>query len=378
MEFVIDRNYFSKAILDLSFVATSKSTFSTLASIKITSDKSGLTLSGNDSEVLIEKFLPVDTNKNLLEIKRFGVVHVPFKHLYEIVKKLPDQISFKLRDNEIVTICSEDVTINLNALEEDVNSIKPDINSKNCISVPGKKLIEMIKQTVFAAASNESRPVLTGVNMVISKNKLVCVATNSHRLALKELEIDSGLTHSLVVPNTSLKELIKLVNQETESIQIYFSDSYVMFSATNIVLISKLIDGNYPEISSLIPKESNTVLTLNTKRFLKAVDRASLFAAKNKNNTFKLKIMDGSTLMISSNMQGMGKIEVIQSVNSISGNHKINLSLDGKFVLDAIKTITTEEIRISLGDSMKPVLIEPVDKSTFIHLVSPVRTYEGE
>ncbi|WP_404451542.1 DNA polymerase III subunit beta [Virgibacillus necropolis] len=375
MEFVINKNYFSNIISNVSHVTTSKSSIQMLSGIKIIADQSGLKLIGSNAEIVIEKFLPLnDGNEHKLEIHSYGSIVVPAKYLSEVVKKLPSRIHFKVTENNLIKIQSEDVITKLKGLNAAEYPSIPEVNLQNSISISGKEFNETIKQTVFAVASNDSRPALTGVNMAFDENKLTCVATNSHRLALKEIEIDSTIKDSIVVSQTTLKELIKLINSETSTIHISFSDNYVLFMGNNMRLFSRLIEGNYPEISKLIPKDSRTVLTLDSKRFSQGIDRACLFATESRNNNVRLKIKDGSKLIISSNTAEVGRIEETQMINTITGNKELTLSLDGKFLMDAIKTIKADEIKISMGGSMNPVLIEPLDDSTYVHLISPVRT----
>lgn len=372
---MVNKSYFNKALASVSHVATSKSPIPILSGIQLIADHSGLTLIGSNSEIVIEKFLPItDDQENKLEVYSYNSIVVSAKYLSEIVKKLPGNIHFKLTENNSIVIRSEEVITKLNGISAEEYPNLPDVSLKNSISISSEKLNEIVKQTVFAVSSNDSRPVLTGVNMTFSENKLVCVATNSHRLALKELEINSSIKGSIIVPHTSLKELIKLIDNEASKIHISFSDNYIVFHLNSIRLFSRLIDGNYPEITRLIPKESNTVLTLDSKRFLQGIDRACLFASESKNNNVRLAIKKDAKLTISSNQAEIGTIEETQTINTIYGNNELTLSLDGSFLMDAIKTIKTNEIKISMGGSMSPVLIEPVDSSTYIHLISPVRT----
>lgn len=375
MEFIINKNYFNKAIASVSRVAASKFPNPILSGIKLIADESGLTLIGSNSNMLIEKLISLNDNKrNKLEILSHGSIVVSAKYLSGIVKKLPDIIHFKLFDNKIITIHSEGITTKLNGISTEEYPGQPDVSLQNSISISSQDLRESILETVFAVSLNDSMPVLMGVNMVFDGNKFVCVATNSHRLALKELEIDFSVKESIVVPQSSLKELIKLLDDETSTIHISFSDHYIVFQAVNSRLFSKLIEGNYPESTRLILKESNTVLTLDAKSFLQGIDRACVFASESRNNTIRLEINDGEQLIISSNTVEVGRIEEKQKINTITGNTELTLSLDGNFLMDAIKMIKSDEIKMSMGGSMSPVRIEPVDGSTYIHLISPVRT----
>ncbi len=201
--------------------------------------------------------------------------------------------------------------------------------------------------------------------MSIKENKLTCVATNSHRLALRELPLESKVTGSFIIPSKSLNELTKLFNNEAGIIHIFITESYIVFQTNHISLFSRLIEGNYPNVSELLPKDLKTIITVDTNTLLKGIDRACLFVSEWRNNNVLIEILDKSKLRISSNSSELGKIEETQSINSISGEAGLSVSLDGSFLLDALKAIKENEVKLSFGGSMRPVLIEPSDNSSY-------------
>ncbi|KAB7672626.1 DNA polymerase III subunit beta [Bacillus sp. B1-b2] len=376
MEFIIHSDFFNKAISDVSKAVSLKTPFPILSGIKITANEDGLVLVGSNSDIIIEKVIPLTTDgERVLEVIETGSVVLAAKHLSEIVKKLPDKIYFTVNKKQIVTLKSNEIITRLNCFNSEEYPRLPILDESKQVELPCIDLIEMIKQTAFAASKSETRPVLTGVNMIFKENQLTCVATNSHRLALRELTIDSNLDGSIIIPSTSLNELIKLINNQTGLIQLFVTDSYIVFKSNDTSLYSRLLEGNYPNVSALIPETSKTTITLDTKQLLKGMDRACLFASEWKNNNVNLEIIDATKIKISSNSSEIGRIEETQNINSMTGELELNISLDGNFLMDALKVIRESEIRLSFGGSMRPVLIEPVENSSYLHLISPVRTY---
>ncbi|AWE07632.1 DNA polymerase III subunit beta [Lysinibacillus sp. 2017] len=376
MEFIIDNEYFNKAISDVSKAVSLKTPFPILTGIKMTACDNCLILVGSNSDIVIEKIIPFTIDGvQVLDVYKTGSVVISAKYLSEIVKKLPDKIHFKVNEKQLVTIQSNEIITNLQGFSAEDYPSFPQIDEAEYIEIPSVELIEIIKQTVFAVSKSESRPVLTGVNMSFKDNQLTCVATNSQRLALRELAIESSLNGSFIVPGTSLNELTKLINNESGVIHIFVIDNYIVFKLNTISLFSRLIGGNYPNVSGLLPSNSKTIITLNTNQLLKGIDRACLFASEWKNNNVNLEINDGTKIKISSNSSEIGKIEETQTIKTINGEIDLSISLDGSFLMDALKVIKEEEIRISFGGPMKPILIEPIDNSSFIHLISPVRSY---
>lgn len=376
MEFIIHNECFNKAISDVSKAVSLKTPFPILTGIKIIANNNSLILVGSNSDIVIEKVIPVTIDGiKVLEVYETGSVVVSAKYLNEIVKKLPDKIHFKVNENQLVTIQSDEIITNLHGFNSEEYPRLPQIDETKYIRISSIKLIEIIKQTSFAASKSESRPVLTGVNMSFKENHLSCVATNSHRLALKELAVESNVNGSFNVSSTSLNELTKLINNEPGVINIFVTDSFMVFKSNTTSLFSRLIEGNYPNIAGLFPTNSKTKITLDTQQLLKGIDRACLFSSEWKNNNVLLEIKDGTKIKISSNSSEIGKIEETQSIKAIDGETDLSISLDGSFLIDALKVIKEEEISLSFGGSMRPVLIEPIDNSSYLQLISPVRSY---
>ncbi|MGE8205598.1 DNA polymerase III subunit beta [Heyndrickxia sp. NPDC080065] len=376
MEFIINSENFNEAISEVSKAVSTKTPLQILTGIKVTASSDCLTLTGSNSDIIIEKSIPLmKDGVKIIEIVHEGSVVIPAKFLSEIVKKLPGKIHLKVNDNHLITIQSNEIVTSLNGLNSQEYPRIPKINKNYDLKIHGNELTEIIKQTVFAASKSEMKPVLTGVHMSFSKDKLTCVATNSHRLAMRERMIQSNIQCSIVVPSTSLNELLKLTEFELSEIKLFITENYIVFQSDSTTLYSRLIEGVYPNTSGLIPTDVKTTITLNTKQFLKGIDRACLFASEWRNNNVNLSIIEGSKLKISSNSSEVGKIEEIQTLKEITGQDELYISLDGSFLKDALKVIREEEIKISFSGSMRPILIEPVGNPTYLQLISPVRSY---
>ncbi|WP_102272971.1 DNA polymerase III subunit beta [Cytobacillus massiliigabonensis] len=376
MEFVINNECFNKAITDVSKAISLKTTLSILSGIKIVANSNCLILVGSNSDIVIEKIIPLMMDdEKVLEVYDTGSVVVSAKYLSEIARKLPKDIHLKVNEKQLVTIQSDEIITTLNGFHSEEYPRLPQIDETTCIKISSMELIEIINQTSFAVSKSESRPVLTGVNLSFNEKHLSCAATNSQRLAFREIPIRTDVNGSFIVPSSSLNELTKLFKNEAGPIHIYITDNYIVFKSNTISLFSRLIEGNYPNVSGLLPKESKTIIIMDTNQLLKGIDRACLFANEWKNNNVNLEIIDGSIMKISSNSTEIGKIEETQTIKMIKGETDLSISLDGSFFIDALKAIKEEEIRISFGGPMRPVLIEPVNNPFHLHLISPVRTY---
>ncbi|WP_342566661.1 DNA polymerase III subunit beta [Psychrobacillus sp. FSL K6-4046] len=376
MEFIIDSACFNKAISEVNRAVSLKTPFPILSGIKITVDHNHLTLVGSNSDIIIEKVIPVWKDEvEVLEVCHTGSIVVAAQLLSEILKKLPGKIHIKVNEEKHVTIQANEIVTTLYGFNADEYPSLPQMEETESIKILSDELVEIIKQTVYAASKNESRPVLTGVNMSFHQNRLTCIATNSQRLALRELTIDSVMNGSFNVPATSLSELSNLITKESSVINIFVSERYIVFKSNTISLFSKLIDGNYPNVSGLLSNNFRTTIILNTVQLLKAIDRACLFASEWKNNNVQLEINNGAKIKISSNSTEIGKIEETLSIKAITGDTNLTISLDAIFLMDALKIIKEEEIKVSFNGSMSPILIEPIEQSSYLQLISPVRSY---
>ncbi|MEH7443956.1 DNA polymerase III subunit beta [Bacillus sp. JJ1122] len=373
MNFRIERDYFYEAITEIIRIVPSNTNSAILGSIKITAGSNGLTLASTNHDIYIEKEIPLLGNGRM-EIFETGSIVISAKHLLELVKKMPNMITILLIENDKIKIQSEEITILLSGFNPNDFPKLPELISMKSIEMPMHSLTQMIKQTSFAVSHNDSRPVLTGLLLSFQANKLMLAATNSHRLALSEMVIATGMNGTYILPLQSAKELIRIFSNSSEEIALYISDRYLVFKSQDITFYTRLIEGTYPNVTILFPEESKTTIIIERNQFLKGIDRACLFARDSRNNNVKLEILDNSKLLISSFSSDLGKIEEVQKIESISGEKKLVISLDGCFLMDALKAISEDLVSLSFSGSMRPVLIQPVESCTQKHLVSPVRT----
>lgn len=376
MEFIVNHKQFTQALSEVSKAISTKAVIPILSGIKITADQSGITLIASNSNIFIKKFIPSSIDdEQITTILKVGTIVVPAKYFIEIIKKMPSDIVIKSKNEQTITIQSGEITLNLNGFPANEFPNVPQIDDHAEIQLETKQLIDAFKQTVFAVAKNESRPVLTGVHIELDHNKLICAATDSHRLAIRETLISTNMKANCIVPSATINELLKLMNSNLEFVSIYLSESHIIFTFGTTTLYSRLIEGKYPNISTLIPNEFQTVINIDRQRMLQGIDRSSLLASEWANNNVNLEIVNESTIQISSNASQIGKISETQQIDVIQGKKQLNISFDGRFMLDALRAIKEETVTLSFSGSMRPILIEAGTQSAAIHLISPVRAY---
>lgn len=379
MNFTIVKDKLVESVNHVMKAVSSRTTIPILTGIKLTAAEDGMTLTGSDSDISIKAFIPMEENdESYVTIEKTGSIVLQARVFSDIVKKLPnDTVHFEVDNRMMIKITSGSSEFNLNGLDAEEYPRLPVIEEQNVLSIKTDLLKHLIRQTVFAVSTSETRPVLTGVNWNIQNGKLECVATDSHRLAMRSLPIEhpEGATYrNIVIPGKSLSELSKILDDNSgEGISIVITESQVLFKAKHLEFISRLLDGNYPETDRLIPNESKTEIILASKQLLQAIDRASLLAKEERNNVVKLQTL-GDEIEISSQSPELGRVFETITTESVKGE-ELKISFSAKFMMDALSRMDSQDIRISFTGAMRPFLIRPVGDEGILMLILPVRTY---
>lgn len=378
MQFTITRDRFVQDVQHVAKAVSSRTTIPILTGIKIVAAEDGITLTGSDSDVSIETFIPKeDADSEIVTIQQPGSIVLQARFFAEIVKKLPgDDIEISVTDQFATTIRSGSSVFNLNGLDPEEYPRLPQLEEDLLFKLPQDMLKNMIRQTVFAVSTQETRPVLTGVNLETEDGELICTATDSHRLAIRKAKIeknDNSLTfENVVIPGKSLIELSKIIDDSNDLIDVVVTENQVLFKMENLLFFSRLLEGKYPVTKSMIPTQSKTSLHLKTKSFLHTLERALLLSREGKNNVINLKTLDGQ-VEITSISPEVGK--VTEHIDAQIEGEEMRISFNGKNVIDALKVIDSEDIHVMFTGAMSPFVIKPIDHDHYLHLFSPVRTY---
>ena len=378
MRIIIQRDRLVQSVQDVMKAVTSRTTIPILTGIKIVATAEGVSFTGSDSDISIESFIPKEENGDeIVELKQTGSIVLQAKFFSEIVKKLPtDTVEIHVENNLQTFIRSGKSEFSLNGLDAQEYPHLPQIEEENVFRISTDLLKVMIRQTVFAVSTSETRPILTGVNWKIENNELFCIATDSHRLALRKakIETENNESYNVVIPGKSLNELNKILDDSHDVIDIVITENQVLFKAKHVLFFSRLLEGNYPDTSRLIPSENKTNVTLTTKEFLQAIDRASLLAREGKNNVVKFATIDGGVVEVSSNTPEIGNVvEEVQAIE-IEGED-LKISFSAKYMMDALKALEGAEIKINFTGAMRPFVLRPLNDDSMLQLILPVRTY---
>lgn len=377
MKFTIQRDLLISSLQNVMKAISPRTVIPILTGIKVEASHNGITLTGSNSDISIESFIPAEEEDKVnVEHIEEGSIVLHAKYFPEIIRKLPEDIVSIEVDSSLKTVIrSGKAEFNLNGQDAEEYPLLPKIQTDDTFEMPVNVLKNMIKQTVFAVSTMETRPILTGVNMRLANNRLHFVATDSHRLASREVDIQDATVQfeNVVVPGKSLHELNKILSDTDELIQISVTNNQILFRTKNINFLSRLLDGNYPETDRLIPTHSKTKIKMKTKELLHTIDRASLLAKDEKNNVVRLST-EGNMIEIFSNSPEIGK--VVENISAISmEGEELKISFSSKYVMDALRAIEYDEITIDFTGAMRPFIIRPVEDDSILQLILPVRTF---
>lgn len=311
MHIVINREHLAQAVGQVSKAVSSRTTIPILTGIKLTVTHTECILTGSDSDISIQASIPIEKDgKEIVKVVKLGSIVLPSKYLTEIVKKLPDSlIEIEVTDQFVTNIRSGQSEFNLKGLDPEEYPRLPQIDEDKVLSISSDLFKSTIRQTSFAVSSQESRPILTGVLWQLEDGQLTFVATDSHRLAQRQITVEAGENlqfKNIVIPGKSLNELSRILDDQDEMIDIVVTNNQILVKANHILFFSRLLDGTYPDTSRIIPQQSKTSMTLETKQLLQAIERASLLAKDGK-HVVSLFTTEKGQIQIYSNSPEVGK-----------------------------------------------------------------------
>lgn len=372
MKFTIEKSVILEGLNNCIRAISTKNVIPVLNGIKFELTKEGLYLTASDSELTIKVFIE---SKEIKEVGNLGGIIIQSKYILDIVRKMPSNlINFEVIDGCKVKIYTDNNQYNLNCL--DINNY-PDVKleyNKDPMIIKGDIFKTIINQTVFAISNQELRPILTGVNFKFTKDLLETVATDSYRLAKKNIKLPNEIEKDteIVIPGKNIIELGAIITDDAD-IEMHLFNNKVLFVYKNITFQTNLLSGSYPNITNLIPSEFAYIIKINKKEFNDAIDRAALLTQGKDKNIVKMSL-DNTKMTINSFSSEIGKVEEQLIVETNNKEH-LEISFSSKYMLEAIKTLGEEEILLLLNSDVKPIILKSLTDESLIQLILPIKTY---
>ena len=372
MKFTIEKNIILENLNNVAKAISIKNVIPVLNGIKFELNEDGLYLTASDTDLTIKTFIKRDKIKS---VENNGSIVVQSKYLNEIIRKLPDDIiNIEVIDGLKVMIKSKNSQFNLNCLKvEDYPQIKLEYQ-KDPIIIKGNLFKTIIKQTVFAISTQESRPLLTGINFKLQGNIMEVTATDSYRLAKKTISLNEFIKDeiNITIPGNNISELDKIINDD-EDVEMHIFNNKALFIYKNITFQTNLLSGTYPNTNNLIPDDFAIIFNANYYDFFSAIDRASLLTQSKEKNIVKMETKNNE-LTISSFASEIGRVEETINIEK-NESPNVGISFSAKYMMDALKTFDDNELIVLLNSEIKPIVIKSAKDETLIQLILPIKTY---
>ena len=335
-----------------------------------------MTLTGSDTNVSIEITIPANED---LQIDSDGAIVLPARFFSEVIKKLPGkEFTFEVQESLQTKITSENTEFIINGVDASAYPALPEISEENSFTISGKLLRNVINETVFAVASQENRPTLNGVNFTFKDNKIKAVATDSHRLSQREVDIEDNpqVNTTLLIPGTSLVELARIIGENNPQVQLTPGDNQALFNVGNLSFYTRLLEGSYPDTDRLIPTTSTTSVEFDLSELAKSLERASLLTHESRNNVVKMSLnVDNQSVKLQGDSPELGNVEEELSFKNLQGDN-LEISFNPDYLRDALRASITEGVIMNFTQPLRPFTIMPDKENvSFVQLITPVRTY---
>ena len=357
-----------KAINVLQKVSQNKTSSNLPGAIYMTTKNGQVELQGNDFELGIR--LTIDG-----DIKEPGTLVVGSRYFQELIRKLPgDTIElYKPEDGISLTITSGSSEFNLVTLHPDDFSLVEQIHDQDHVNIDSFAMKELIDLTNYAAATDEDRPVFTGALLEIKENEVTMVSTDTHRMAVKKITIDEPATTPMraIIPTKTLAEVSRLLPTDNPAmINIIWNRTQIVFNFESIYIISRLIEGTYPEYEKVIPSQFDSSAVIDRREFAGAVDRVSLLAKDISYNVIRYDWAESNVTLSTQNTEiGMAKEDVAVEFKGTP----FTISFNGRYISDILRHSTGDNIHLFLKQN-GPVVIRQDNNPNYTYVVTPVRT----
>jgi len=373
MKLIIKQNLLMEHLNYVIRGISTKNLIPILNCIKFDLTKDGLSLISTDNDIAIKTFIK---KANIDEIESTGSFVISGRYIYDIIRKLPNEtinIEEIITSKIVISTPNSSFTLNCNNVFDFPNVELEE--SKTPITLKQETIKTLVLQTSFATSTQESRPVLTGINFKIEDNVLEVVATDSYRLSKKIINLDTKSKDqiNIIIPTKNLLELTRLFFSDEEAVEMHVFSNKVIFKFGTIHLLTRLINGTYPDISKLIPDTYLLHMKINKDSLYNSIDRAALLTNEADKNTIKLE-SNQNNVVVSSNIPEIGNVEEKITVEKDNSN-EIKIAFSSKYMLEALKAIESDEVELLFNGEVKPIIIKNATNDNLIQLILPIRTY---
>lgn len=366
MKFTCLREDFSKAVSVAQKAVGGAAMLPVLENVFIKAEGQSVEISATNLEISITTSFPA-------QIQNEGKTTIPAKMLASWISLASgEEIQIEKSEGEKITLRTKGSNTSLKGMPADEFPVLPVVEKEDSLTLPQAEFKKVIGQTVFSAASGGTRPVLSGVLCIWNGEDAVFVGTDSYRLSERKLKVEKTPKEPIrcIIPAKTLMELERVLSSEKgDDVEIVFSKNQILFVFNGVRLISRLIEGQFPNYEQILPKGFQSELVIDRQLLIKTVKRVGIFAREN-NNNIKLSL-SGNQLTITTDATEMGTEESVLDAEGGTGEQVV--ALNGQFFLDILMVLSGEKVMVKMGEKLSPVAIVSEKSPEFLHIIMPLK-----
>lgn len=363
MKLQVTQENLNRALSSVARVANSRNPLPILSNVLIKTSNNQLSLAATNLDIAITNYIGAKVSEE-------GSITVPARLMQDFVSSLPSGvIELELEDTKL-HIKTEQYNSVINGIMADDFPVMPALTDGKSWGVGGAILKRALQQVVFAASSDESRPVLTGVLVHTFEGHLFMAATDSYRLAEKDLGKNTEDVN-LLIPATALQDLLRIIGDFEEEVRIVHDDQQVLFQVGDVELVARLVEGKYPDYRKLIPSDFEVEARVKRSELVNVTKVSSLFARESAGSVTINVSEEAGSLSIRSVASQLGE-NTATATGTITGSGVI--TLNSKYLLDALQALSCETVSFGFNGKLEPTLVRDADTNDYAHIVMPLKS----
>lgn len=353
-----------QGIQTVSRAIAGRSAWPILNNVLVKTEDGHLRLTAFDLELGMECTVPAT-------IEEEGSLTVPARLIAEVLSTLPEaDVQLSVDEQNTVNVKCEKSDYTLLGLPPEEFRPLPEIPDGRGFEITQAAIRDIIKHTIFAVSPDESRAILTGVLLILEGSELKLVATDTHRLAIRTSTVANASGEAnCIVPRRALDELSRIIENEDAPVAVSIADSQIKFIADGVIIVSRLIEGQFPNYDRVIPKECEKKLTIPAEEFLARVRRASIVARENANRLI-IKT-EGDRLVITAESGDVGK--AYEELEIVKEGEDIEIAFNAKYLIEFLSVVGSEGVFAELTGPLNPGMMKPVGKDDYIYVLMPMQ-----